>query len=84
MHNNNFVRTLGKDLKKVKTWERATDIGSSITKNAGEGLVAGGVSSGQPELVAVGEGLVVSSKLLNKSNKLLKKHTKKKKNKNKK
>lgn len=77
--NKKYIRTLGRDLKRTKTWEKATDIGSSVTKNAGEGLVAGGAMSGQPELIAVGGGLIETSNLLKTTNKLLKKKKKNKK-----
>jgi len=77
--NKKYIRTLGRDLKRTKTWEKATDIGSSVTKNAGSELVPLGMATGNPELIAVGGGLIASSKLLKTTNKLLKK---KKKNKN--
>ena len=69
-------KSLGRELRKTKNWTNATNIGSRATDVAGNGLILAGGATGQPEIIAVGAGLVGTSKVLGKTSKLLKKFEK--------
>ena len=71
-----YARHMGKKLKKRKTWEKVTSHGNEI-ETVGKILAMGGTASGQPEVVAVGGGLITAGKISKESNKLLKKKDKK-------
>ena len=49
---------LAKGLKKSKTWKKAFNKSGRITENTGYGVVAVGMTTGQPEIVAGGSALI--------------------------
>lgn len=49
---------LAKGLKKSKTWKKAFNKSGRITENTGYGVVAVGMATGQPEIVAGGSALI--------------------------
>ena len=49
---------LAKGLKKSKTWKKAFNKSGRITENTGYGVVAVGMVTGQPEIVAGGSALI--------------------------
>ena len=62
-----------KDLGKVETWRKATQYAADGSNIVGDALILGGGVTGQPEIVALGGGILGGSKLLKKSSQLLKK-----------
>ena len=75
--NKKFIRNFGKQLKKSKTWEKATDVSSKILINSGKGVALVSAATLQPEGVAFGEGLIGAGNIAKKTSKLLKKTNKK-------
>jgi hypothetical protein len=49
---------IAKGLKKSKTWKKAFNKSGRLTENAGYGVVAVGMATGQPEVVAGGTALI--------------------------
>jgi hypothetical protein len=71
--NKKQFRTLGKKLKKVKTWEKATHIAGKGLNTVGDIGIVVGTATGQPEIVAGAEALKVGGGVANKTSKILKK-----------
>jgi hypothetical protein len=67
------MRTLGKKLKKVKTWQKATHIAGKGLKTTGDIAMVVGAATGQPEIVAAGEAMKIGGNVANKTSKILKK-----------
>ena len=70
--NKKQFRTLGKKLKKVKTWEKGTHKAGAIMSSAGDVAMVAGAVTGQPELVAIGGGLKAGGKATTATSKILK------------
>jgi hypothetical protein len=68
------LKMLGKELTKVKTWEKATSIGSKVLNTAGDVTMIAGTVTGQPEVVAFGGGLKGAGVATGKVNKILKQY----------
>lgn len=68
-----YVRTLGKPLKKTKSWVKATEYGETGGEALAQGLIIAGAASGHPEIAGVGAGVMLASKGSGKASKLLKK-----------
>jgi hypothetical protein len=64
---------LGKKLKKVKTWQKGTHIAGKALKTGGNVTMAIGVATGNPSVIAAGEGMKIGGNMANKTSKILKK-----------
>ena len=71
--NKKQIRTLGKKLKKVKTWKKGTHIAGKALDTGGNVTMAIGAATGQPEIIAAGEGMKIGGGIANKTSKILKK-----------
>jgi hypothetical protein len=60
-------------MKKVKTWQKGTHIAGKVLNTGGNVAMAIGAATGQPEIIAAGEGMKVGGNMATKTSKLLKK-----------
>lgn len=71
--NKKKLRNLGKQLKRVKTWEKGTHIAGKALNTAGDVTMLAGTVTGQPEVVGAGASMKTGGATLNKTSKILKK-----------